>query len=109
MRRLFTSLNLIEINHVKNLLEAGGVQCVLRNQLMTTLAGEVPFDQASAQLWILDDTQMALAEEIFGEWRRNRFKGGPAWSCPACGERHEGQFSQCWKCGAEKPKEEAQK
>jgi hypothetical protein len=107
MRRLFTSLNLIEINHVKNLLEAGGVQSVLRNQLMTTLAGEVPFDQASAQLWVLDDSQMPLAEEIFNDWRRARFKGGPAWTCFACGERHEGQFSQCWNCGAEKPRGDA--
>jgi hypothetical protein len=105
MRRLFSSLNLIEINHVKNLLEAGGVHCVLKNQLMTTLAGEVPFDQCSAQLWVLDDSQMWLAEEILGDWRRARFKGGPPWTCSACGERHEGQFSQCWKCGAEMPAE----
>jgi hypothetical protein len=21
------------------------------------------------------------------------------WVCPACGEKHEGQFTSCWKCG----------
>jgi hypothetical protein len=103
VRRVFSSLNLIEINHVKNLLEAGGVRCALRNQLMTTLAGEVPFDQCSAQLWVLDDSELWLAEQIMSDWRRARFARGPAWTCLPCGERHEGQFSQCWKCGAGKP------
>jgi len=22
------------------------------------------------------------------------------WQCPTCGERHEGQFETCWKCGS---------
>ena len=26
---------------------------------------------------------------------------GPAWECPKCGEKIEGQFSACWKCGHE--------
>jgi rubrerythrin len=97
-----SSVNLIEINHLKNLLEAGGVRCVLRNQLLTGIAGEVPFDQAAAQLWVLDDAELWQAEEILRDWRRARFARGPAWVCSECGERHEGQFSQCWKCGAEK-------
>jgi predicted RNA-binding Zn-ribbon protein involved in translation (DUF1610 family) len=24
-----------------------------------------------------------------------------AWQCPACGERIEAQFAQCWRCAAE--------
>ena len=102
MRRVHSSLNLVEINHLKNLLEASGVRCVLRNALMTGLAGEVPFDQCSAQLWVLDDAALWLAEEILGEWRRKRYLRGPAWVCQACSESHEGQFSQCWKCGSER-------
>jgi hypothetical protein len=102
MKRVFSSLNLIEINHLKNLLEAAGVHCTLRNQFLTGIAGEVPFDQCAAQLWVLDDAQLWLAEEVMRDWRRARFARGPAWSCPECGEAHEGQFSQCWKCGAEK-------
>lgn len=26
----------------------------------------------------------------------------PAWRCAACGQSVEGQFSACWKCGAER-------
>ena len=103
MRRVYTSLNLVEINHLKNLLEASGVRCLLRNELMTTLAGEVPFDQCAAQLWVLDDAELWLAEQVLNDWRRARFARGPAWACAECGEVHEGQFSQCWKCGAAKP------
>jgi hypothetical protein len=103
MRRVHVSLNLIEINHVKNLLEASGIRCLLRNELMMTLAGEVPFDQCAAQLWIVDDSDRWRAKEIMAEWRRARFTRGPPWICGDCGEPHEGQFGQCWKCGAERP------
>jgi hypothetical protein len=96
-------LNLIEINHVKNLFEAAGIRCTLRNALLTGIAGEIPFDQAAAQLWVLDDSQLWLAEEVLTDWRRARFTAGPAWTCAECGEWLEGQFSQCWQCGAEKP------
>ena len=26
----------------------------------------------------------------------------PAWTCPGCGERIEGQFTECWNCGRER-------
>ena len=103
MRRVHVSMNLIEINHLKNLLEAGGIRCLLRNELMMTLAGEVPFDQCAAQLWIVDDTDRWRADGILEEWRRARFTRGPPWTCGGCGEPHEGQFGQCWKCGAGRP------
>ena len=25
------------------------------------------------------------------------------WVCARCGERLEGQFAQCWNCGADRP------
>lgn len=28
--------------------------------------------------------------------------GGEPWTCAACGERLEGQFDSCWRCGAER-------
>ncbi len=102
MKRVFASLNIIEINHLKNLFEAAGIHCTLRNQYLAGIAGEVPFDQCAAQLWVLDDAQLWLAEEIMRDWRRARFARGPAWNCAECGEPHEGQFTECWKCGAEK-------
>jgi len=39
LKRVHSSLNLVEIHHVKNLLEASGVRCTLRNQLLAGLAG----------------------------------------------------------------------
>lgn len=34
-----------------------------------------------------------------------RLETGPAWTCRRCGEECEGQFAQCWNCGAERPEE----
>jgi uncharacterized OB-fold protein len=27
---------------------------------------------------------------------------GPAWRCKHCGELHEPQFAQCWRCGKDR-------
>ncbi len=31
------------------------------------------------------------------------FRSVQSWLCPGCGETVEGQFSDCWQCGAERP------
>jgi predicted amidophosphoribosyltransferase len=35
------------------------------------------------------------------------FRSVQSWLCPGCGETIEGQFSDCWQCGAERPAGEA--
>jgi len=48
---------------------------------------------------VLDDADAARAEELL------RVPApGPEWIC-TCGERLGGQFSQCWRCGADRPAE----
>ena len=58
--------------------------------------GELPPIECQAELWV-EARDVARAEEIL--FRQQ--PAGPDWSC-ACGERLEGQFSHCWRCGAER-------
>jgi hypothetical protein len=102
MKPLFVSLRLHEIHHLKNLLESAGISCFLRNEHLSTLAGEVPFAECAAQLWLVHESDRSAAEAILREWRRPR-PAGPAWRCERCGEALEGQFTSCWKCGRERP------
>ena len=62
-------------------------------------AGELPVDVCS--VWITDDAQFARADELLRAFLTGslaRRFSGEAWTC-ACGEKLEGQFTACWRCG----------
>jgi hypothetical protein len=99
MRVVFSSLNLVELYHLKNLLESAGVRCRIQRELLSRLAGEIPFPECAAQLVIDRPEDEVRAEEIVREFARPPRAGTP-WTCARCGEKLEGQFTACWKCGA---------
>ena len=102
MRLLYSSLKLLEVYHLKNLLEAEGIACEIRNELLSRLAGEIPFTECAPQLWLLDERDHARAQRILSDFCYGG-ASGPAWRCPKCGEALEGQFSACWHCGTPRP------
>jgi hypothetical protein len=99
MKPLLTSLNPLEIHHLKNVLEADGIRCWVKNELLSRLAGEIPFVDCALELHLLHEADRARAEVLLEAWRLPPLPA-PGWTCPACGERLEGQFDACWKCGA---------
>ncbi len=101
MTPLFTSLNLHEVYHLKNLLAAEGIASFVKNEMLSRLAGELPFTECAPQLCLLDDTDMPAAQQVIAAFRRAPPQE-PAWLCARCGESSEGQFSACWKCAAER-------
>ena len=101
MQPLYSSLNLHEIYHLKNLLEAEGIHCRIKNELLSRLAGEIPFTECAPQLWLLNERDFDRAEQILAEFNRGSVTT-PIWRCTNCGEDLEGQFSACWHCGAQR-------
>jgi hypothetical protein len=101
MEPLYSSLNLLEIHHLRNLLEAEGIGCRITNELLSRLAGEIPFTECAAQLWLNDERDLGQARRVVSDFRHGA-AAGPPWQCPDCGERIEGQFGACWRCGAER-------
>jgi putative signal transducing protein len=102
MQPLYSSLNLLEIYHLKNLLEAEGIRCHIKNELLSRLAGEIPFTECAPQLWLMDERDLERARRVVADLGRSAL-GRPPWQCPDCGEPLEGQFSACWHCGAPRP------
>ena len=102
MQPLYSSLNLLEVHHLKNLLEAEGIRCQIRNELLSRLAGEIPFTECAPQLWLLDERDFERASRVVTDFGGSPV-ASPAWLCPTCGEAQEGQFSACWHCGALRP------
>jgi hypothetical protein len=103
MRLIYSSLKLHEVHHLKNLLEAEGIRCEIRNELLSRLAGEIPFTECAPELWLLDDRDLEQAQRIVSDFGRAAL-AHPPWRCPDCGEALEGQFSACWHCGAARPR-----
>jgi hypothetical protein len=102
MQLLYSSLNLLEIHHLKNLLETERIRCHIRNELLSRLAGEIPFTECAPQLWLEDERDFERAKRIVAGFGTNPIPKTP-WQCANCGEALEGQFSACWHCGAPRP------
>jgi len=96
---LIASLDLLEVHHLKNILEAEGIGCYLRNELLARLAGEIPFTECALELHLADEGDRRRAERILEDWRGAAAVAAEPWTCEACDERLEGQFTECWRCG----------
>ena len=82
---------------LRNLLEAEGVSCILRNEPLSAALGEIPFLECLPELWVVDDEVWPRAKTLLDNWLKEQLSSS-SWTCPECGEIHEGQFEACWKC-----------
>jgi hypothetical protein len=99
MRKVHTAESVIEIAHLRNLLEADGIACVVRNDRLGSVVGEIPFVECWPELWVNRSGDALRARGLIDEALRPAAVAAP-WQCPACGERIEPQFAQCWQCAA---------
>lgn len=99
MKLLYASLNLAEIGILRGMLESHGIKCIVRNEMLSTLAGEVPFTECGPQLWVRSDDDFPRARDILQDFHREPDASASPWQCPNCGEQVDGQFAACWNCG----------
>jgi hypothetical protein len=100
MKQVYVARSVTDAHLVRGVLEAEGIAATVRGEFLAGGIGELPADVCG--VWILDDALAARAGEVLEEvWRGQRaaHSAGP-WTCPGCGERLEGQFTDCWRCGA---------
>ena len=97
MRRVHTAESTIEIAHLRNVLESEGIACIVRNDRLAGVMGEIPFVECWPELGVREPWQALRARGLIDEALAPAAQGEP-WSCPGCGERVEPQFAQCWRC-----------
>ena len=99
MRKVYGSQLAPMVGHLKNVLESHGINCLIKNDLGGA-AGEIPPIECWPELWILDDYQFDEASAIVSAASlENSVAPKGRWIC-SCGEELEGQFTDCWRCGA---------
>jgi hypothetical protein len=94
---VFSSFNQTAVYHARNLLENEGVATQMRNTILSSAMGELPPAECQAELWVQDEDAQAATAIL------QRRVSGPDWACGACGETSAAQFTQCWRCGADRP------
>ena len=99
MKRVFVSQHLFEVEMRKERLEQAGISCTIKNQRSSGLAGEIPFTEVFPELWVIQDEDAYRARQVLDEELITQPSNSGAWVCTGCGEQHERQFSECWRCG----------
>jgi hypothetical protein len=87
---------------LKVLLEGEGIACLLRNEELFAAMGEIPFVELYPELWVVDDEVYPRARVLLDGWLQTEEDKAEPWVCAGCGERLEGQFGACWKCGRQR-------
>lgn len=101
MKRLRTAPNLVIATMWVDALNAAGLPARVFSRYLSSIAGEIPPDQALPTIWLMNAGDEVAACALLDALERPRPR--PPWFCPQCGEPHTGQFTQCWRCGAQQP------
>jgi hypothetical protein len=100
MKTVYSASNLSLVSIFQSILEGHGIRCRLNNQFLSAGIGDIPPIECWPQL-LVDDADYPQAKQIVHEALVENVL--PPWTCDSCGEVMEGQFSECWRCGASRP------
>ena len=103
--KVYSGPVLANVALLKDVLESYGIGCEIRGEYLGGAAGELPPIETWPELWILDESQAEPASELVQEAIEPPKASTSRWTCPQCREEVEGQFSECWNCGTERPQE----
>ena len=105
VKKVYSSDNFMLIGHLREVLEAHHIDCVVKNEHLLGGAGELPPIECWPELWVMEDFQLGKARELIDAFVAPRLDSTRDWRCAGCGEALEGQFSECWNCGEARPVE----
>lgn len=98
MKLVYTTEDRIYLYHLKNILEARDIECVIKNERLSSLAGEMPITQCWPELWVKDNLKADYAKELIKTAEQLAQDSDETWVCKNCGEEHSAQFTDCWNC-----------
>ncbi len=101
MKAVYSAANITLVSLFRNILEAHGITCWIKNEFLVAGSGEIPPIECWPRLCVNDD-DFPAAQRIVEEALSSGNDAGAAWQC-TCGEEIEGQFTECWKCGKSRP------
>jgi len=108
MKQVYIAKDPPDAHLVKAILEQYEITCEVRGEQLWNARGELPLTTDSLPaVWISDDNKYEEAVRLVTAYENGTLaeNAGEPWKCPDCGEEIEGQFTDCWQCGASRPSE----
>jgi hypothetical protein len=99
MKRGSTSRDSAELGLLKNMLDEAGIRCALKNEQLSQVLPEAPFN---VELWVENNDDFQRAHDLCHTWFDSLPGATGIWTCAECGQRLRGQFDSCWKCGTKR-------
>ena len=100
MRKIFSAPTLPDAHIVRGALEQAGIATRVFNENAQSALGEIPFNQAWPEVWILNDHDAPQAREVIRRIEQPQPIGSPVF-CPHCHEENPSDFQTCWHCCGE--------
>jgi hypothetical protein len=100
MKTVYSSSNISLVSIFQNILEENGIRCWIKNEFLSAGIGEIPPIECWPQLCVADDDFLVAQHMVDDALSKKETLG---WKCGSCGEDIEGQFTECWNCGASRP------
>jgi hypothetical protein len=102
MIRVYTAADPADARMLCDLLNDNGVRAVVQGEALWGARGEIPMGPTTAPSVWIEEADVERARVLIADYESRPAAHSPSWKCPNCGERVGGQFSQCWKCGAQR-------
>lgn len=101
--RVFQHPDSLMVGHVRNLIEAAGIPCDIRNWALAGGMGDLAPIDCEPEIWVAPHN-VARAGELIERWCRHEedAEARAPWRCPTCDEWHDGPFDRCWRCGRDR-------
>lgn len=99
MKRVYRSESAAMAWHIRNVLQQHQVDAVVKNDRLYSVAGEVPFIECLAEVWVKQSLDAQRATRIIQELESGIGDSDAAdWHCGHCGEDNLGTYAVCWNC-----------
>lgn len=100
MIQAYVARNLAQAHLIKGFLDSEGIFAVVRGEHLVALQGEIPITMDTLpSIWVPEEDRVR-ARELIEQALAEEHGPDEDWVCTGCGESIEGQFTECWQCGA---------
>ena len=100
MIRAYVARNLAQAHLIRGFLDSEGIFSVVKGEHLVGIQGEIPITMDTLpSIWV-NEADVATARGLIEEALAAEQAPGGNWICPGCSEPIDGQFTECWQCGA---------
>lgn len=104
MKKIYTARNPIDAHLLKGALEGEQIEAIVQGDFLWGARGEVPVTpETCPSVWIVNDADYEKAVQVLDDFKSQEITAPiqtEEWKCDNCNEINEGQFLECWQCGA---------